>query len=159
MERIIIPLDAFKSNGNPSHSLMHNATGLVTFAHGLLNPLANGTCFALFFHKFSIGITIARARDMGPALHPGGAKMFELGKLELGRFNVPAEFMCPASTWEDWVSPLTKHITINHLCPGILVSRPANVDQRSVQVTMSIRNKGADNATISTNIAILRTDS
>jgi hypothetical protein len=129
---------------------------LVTFENDATNPLAEDQCFALYFYRFDIGITIQRVGCSHAEIFER-EKMFELGKHELGRFNIPAEFMCPASTWEDYKSPLTKHLVLNHLCPGITISSVfGNGDKRSVRVTMSIRNQGPDNGTISTNTAILR---
>ncbi len=155
MQRIIINSTDIKPSGNSNFSLLHDATSLVTFEEGATNPLAEGQCFALYFYKFDIGITIQRV-GCSVAERFERAKMFELGKHELGRFSIPAEFMCPASTWEDYKSPLTKHLVLNHLCPGILISTVRQNDgKKSVRVTMSIRNQGPDNDTISTNTAIL----
>ncbi len=156
MDRIIIDPKDIKPSDNSNLSLLHDATNLVTFEKDATNPLAEDWCFALYFYRFDIGITIQRVgRPLAERFER--AKMFELGKYELGRFSIPAEFMCPASTWEDYKSPLTKHLVLNHLCPGILISSVFQESgKKSVRVTMSIRNQGPDNGTISTNTAILK---
>ncbi len=85
--------------------------------------------------------------------------MFELEPCDLRGFYVPAELMCPASAWEDWTSPLTRYITLNHLSPSILVSRTDDNDQRSVKVTMSISDMGSRHPTTLTKVAVLKADS
>lgn len=156
MERIVINSTDIKPSGNSNFSLLHDATSLVTFEKDATNPLAEDWCFALYFYKFDIGITI---QHVGCSLAQKfeRVKMFELGKHELGRYSIPAEFMCPAGAWEDYKSPLTKHIVLNHLSPGILISSVFQESgKKSVRVTMSIRNQGPDNGRISTNTAILK---
>ncbi len=81
--------------------------------------------------------------------------MFELGTYELSRFNIPAEWICPANSWEDWRGPLAKCIALRYLDPTLRISPSVDGDQKSVQVTMRIKNQGPDSDVISTQTAIL----
>ncbi len=154
MDRITITPGDIRLNYNKELLLLHDATSMVKFASGFSNPIRSGWCIALCFQGFKFGVTIQ------PLSYPFSSdfqwvQMFELGKSELERFNIPAEFMYTTDEWQDWESPLTKHIVVEHLCPHILVSPTADGNSQSIHVTMSIRNLGSENATISTNQGVL----
>lgn len=138
MDRINIQLADLKCNGNQNFVLLHDATAIVSFTGGLTNPLPPGYCFALYFYKFEVGVSIQKTPcSIGGKLRH--IQFTELSQKELRLFTVPAECMNPADSWEDWKSPITKHIFLNHLNPQITVRPSPDGDTNSVEIHIQTR--------------------
>lgn len=138
MERTYIKLEGLKCNGNQNFVLLHDATDIVSFTEGLTNPLSSGYCFALYFYKFEVGVSIQKTPcSIGGKLRH--VELTELSKKELQLFTVPAECMSPVNSWEDWKSPIAKHIFLNHLNPKITVRPSPDGDMNSVEIHIQTR--------------------
>lgn len=136
MDRNNISINDLKVNGNSEFALVHDATSLIKFEGGLTNPLAEDFCFALVFHGFSIGIVVARKTVN--FRRPLAQKLLTLGMPWFEAFSIPAEIIVDNNTWNDWKSPLTKHVVLKYLRPEITIKPAVDGDKQSVTVHLNI---------------------